>query len=69
MRCYRFTQAGTAHALRDGGNEDACLLVRRGDTALAFVADGMGSAAFGGRSCAAVRRCRKQGGMRGVRSS
>ena len=54
MRCYRFTQAGTAHALRDGGNEDACLLVRRGDTALAFVADGMGSAAFGGE---AARLC------------
>lgn len=54
VRCYRFTQAGTAHALRDGGNEDACLLVRRGDTALAFVADGMGSAAFGGE---AARLC------------
>ncbi|MDO5023936.1 protein phosphatase 2C domain-containing protein [Slackia piriformis] len=48
MRCYRFTQTGTAHALRGGGNEDACLLAHRGDTVLAFMADGMGSAAFGG---------------------
>lgn len=54
MRCYRFTQAGVAHTLRGEGNDDACLLVRCGDTALAFVADGMGSAGFGGE---AARLC------------
>ena len=54
MRCYRFTQTGAAHALRGGGNEDACLLAHRGDTVLAFMADGMGSAAFGGE---AARLC------------
>lgn len=54
MRCYKFTQAGVAHALRGEGNDDACLLVRCGDTALAFMADGMGSAGFGGE---AARLC------------
>lgn len=54
MRCYRFTQTGVAHALRGEGNDDACLLVHCDDTALAFMADGMGSAGFGGE---AARLC------------
>lgn len=48
MDVYRFTEEGSSHRSRGVGNQDACRVERHDPHCLAFLADGMGSARYGG---------------------